>query len=109
MNKTLLDAQQRNLADMDELNAKLRKEYDAARLANKRRNRELQQVTSELSQVERLAQTDRLGAAGSLAAPTHGIDAKIDAINDKCTVSFYRRRTRESRCGMSGVRQSVGC
>lgn len=82
-----MKVQEDNYADVDRLNAKLRKEFDAAKAANLSRMRELQRVTAELSHVERMVQSDRAeGGAASRDKGIQELEAKIDAVQQQCQV-----------------------
>lgn len=87
VSKLLMKVQEDNYADVDRLNAKLRKEFDAAKAANLSRMRELQRVTAELSHVERMVQSDRAeGGATSRDKGIQELEAKIDAVQQQCQV-----------------------
>jgi hypothetical protein len=88
MSKQFLELQQSNLSGLDKLNAKLRKEYDTAKLANKRKMKELQFISSELSQIERvLSGSERSsGPAAAAEATVSDCDVKIQEVQDACQV-----------------------
>jgi len=89
MTKQFALLQAANLEELDKLNVKLRKDYDAAKQGNFKRQRELQAVTSELTTIERVASgTDR--SSGPLAASAAAIaetDAKIAEVQEQLVVS----------------------
>jgi len=87
VSKLLLKVQEDNYLDVDKLNAKLRKEFDAAKAANKAKMKELQRVTAELSHVERMVQSDRAeGGSTSRDKGVQDLEAKIDAVQQQCQV-----------------------
>lgn len=95
MTKHFLHVQERNLAEMDKLNARLRKDFDAAKLGNKRKMKELQQITSELSQIERLVQSDRAEGGGVRDAALSELDVRLEEVQEDAQV---RGRVRVRVC-----------
>jgi hypothetical protein len=87
VSKLLMKVQEDNYLDVDKLNAKLRKEFDAAKAANKTKMKELQRVTAELSHVERMVQSDRAeGGSTSRDKGVQELDVKIEAVQQQCQV-----------------------
>lgn len=88
VSKQIALMQAANLAEIDKLNARLRKEYDAAKLENKRRQKELQAVTSELTTIERIVSgSDRTsGPIAAADATVTEYEAKIAAVQEQLTV-----------------------
>ena len=85
VSKLLMKVQEDNYLDVDRLNAKLRKEFDAAKAANKAKMKELQRVTAELSHVERMVQSDRAeGGATSRDKGLQELDSKIEMVQHQC-------------------------
>lgn len=68
------------LASLDKLNARLRKDYDAAKTANKARMRQLQATMAELGDIEMvLTGADRKSGAGAASdARLATMEAKVD-------------------------------
>jgi predicted phage gp36 major capsid-like protein len=97
VSKLLMKVQEDNYLDVDKLNAKLRKEFDAAKAANKAKMKELQRVTAELSHVERMVQSDRAeGGAMSRDKGVQELEGKIEAVQQQCQVRapllcYFRR------------------
>lgn len=93
MTKHFQQVQERNLADMDRLNARLRKEYDAAKLANKGKMKELQQITAELSTIERIVQSDRAEGAGGLGrakdATVADLESRIEMVQEDAQAALH--------------------
>lgn len=91
MTKQFSLLQEQSISELEKLNARLRKEYDAVKLVNKRKMKELQGVSSELSQIERvLSGSDRtsgpIAAVGTRIGET---ETRIAEVQDGCQVRGF--------------------
>jgi len=102
--KECADVQLQTLASLDKLNARLRKDYDAAKTGNKARMRQLQATMAELGDIEMvLTGADRRSGAGAASdALLATMEAKVEDAQASLQASS-RAAWRNCSCRAAGL------